>query len=450
MHQATQTAQRLAFHRISRETCEVLRRHKAVIMDVLPAALTSFYEHVALFPETKAFFRNPEHMAHARTMQLRHWDTITDGTFDETYDSSVARIGETHNRLGLEPRWYIGAYSFLLTRLVDALDHKMADGFLGRSKTSTERIRIQAAVIQAAMLDMDVAISIYMEAGRRERRATLDNLGKTFEDSIGGIVALVSTAAMEMQTTAQTMTATADETASQSRVVASASEEASTNVRAVAAATEEMSVSVRGIGGQVGESARIAVTAVRSAEATVEKVERLSKAAHKIGDIVELINTIASQTNLLALNATIEAARAGEAGKGFAVVAQEVKSLAAQTAKATAGISSQITDIQGATAESERSIGEISTVIHQMHEISLAISTSVDQQTSAIGEIARNVQEASQGTMEVTANISCVTRAVADTGAAAAQVLAGASALSRQAGTLQTEVQAFLSKVASA
>jgi hypothetical protein len=352
MNQATQTAQRLAFHRIGRDTCAVLRRHKAIIMEALPDALTSFFEHVALFPETKAFFRNAEHMAHVRTMQLRHWDTITDGTFDETYDGSVTRIGETHNRLGLEPRWYVGAYSFLLTRLVEVLDHKMVDGFFGRGKTSSERIRIQTAVIKAAMLDMDVAISIYMDAGRRERRATLDHLGMTFEESIGGIVTLVSTAATEMQSTAQTMTATAGETASRSRVVAAASEEASTNVRAVAAATEEMSASVRGIGEQVGESARIAVEAVRSAEATVEKVERLSKAAHKIGDIVELISMIASQTNLLALNATIEAARAGEAGKGFAVVAQEVKSLAAQTAKATADIGSQITDIQGATAES--------------------------------------------------------------------------------------------------
>ena len=450
MQQATQIAQRLAFNRISRETGEVLRRHKPLIMETLPGALTKFYDHVAAFPETAAFFKSAEHIAHARSMQIKHWDIITNGTFDEAYEASVTRIGETHNRLGLEPRWYIGAYSFLLTSLVEAIDLKILGGMFGRSKASNEKIKVQGAVIQAALLDMDFAISIYMNAGRRERRTMLDQLAKTFDESVGGIVASVSSSATQMQATAQSMTATAEETASQSTIVASASEEASTNVRAVAAAAEEMSASVRGIGGQVSESARIAVTAVKSAEATVDKVERLSKAAHKIGDIVDLINTIASQTNLLALNATIEAARAGEAGKGFAVVAQEVKSLAAQTAKATADISSQITDIQGATADSAKSIGEISTVIHQMHEISLAISTSVDQQTAAIAEIARNVQEASQGTMEVTSNITGVTRAAAETGSAAAEVLAGATALSGQARTLQSEVEGFLAKVAAA
>ena len=184
-------------------------------------------------------------------------------------------------------------------------------------------------------------------------------------------------------------------------MVAAASEEASTNVQSVASATEEMASSVNEISRQVQESARMAGDAVGQARTTNDRVGELSKAAARIGDVVELINTIAGQTNLLALNATIEAARAGEAGRGFAVVASEVKALAEQTAKATGEIGQQITGIQAATQDSVDAIREISGTIERLSEISSAIAAAVEEQGAATQEISRNVQQAAHGTQQV-------------------------------------------------
>ena len=197
-------------------------------------------------------------------------------------------------------------------------------------------------------------------------------------------------------------------------MVAAASEEASTNVQSVASATEELSSSVNEISRQVQESARIASEAVDQARTTNDRVSELSKAAARIGDVVELINTIAGQTNLLALNATIEAARAGEAGRGFAVVASEVKALAEQTAKATGEIGQQIAGIQSATQDSVSAIREISGTIEKLSEISSTIAAAVEEQGAATQEISRNVQQAAQGTQEVSSNIADVQRGASE------------------------------------
>jgi methyl-accepting chemotaxis protein len=185
-----------------------------------------------------------------------------------------------------------------------------------------------------------------------QRKADMRQLADQFEATIGEIVDTVSSASTELEAAAGTLTQTANTIQQLSVSVASASEEASANVQSVATATEEMTSSITEIGRQVGVSTRIASEAVKQAERTDNRINALSAAATRIGDVVELISTIAAQTNLLALNATIEAARAGEAGRGFSVVAAEVKGLSAQTAKATSDISALIGEIQGATHES--------------------------------------------------------------------------------------------------
>jgi methyl-accepting chemotaxis protein len=176
----------------------------------------------------------------------------------------------------------------------------------------------------------------------------------------------------------------------------------------------------------------------------------LAKAASRIGDVVDLINTIAGQTNLLALNATIEAARAGEAGRGFAVVASEVKALAEQTAKATGEIGQQITGIQAATRESVGAIKEISDIIGKMSEIASTIASAVEEQGAATQEISRNVQQAAQGTQQVSSNIVDVQHGVSETGSASAQVLSAAQSLSRDSNRLKDEVGNFLNTVRAA
>ena len=190
--------------------------------------------------------------------------------------------------------------------------------------------------------------------------------------------------------------------------------------------------------------------AVDQARSTTERVSELSKAAARIGDVVELINTIAGQTNLLALNATIEAARAGEAGRGFAVVASEVKALAEQTAKATGEIGQQISGIQAATNDSVGAIKEISSTIERLSEISSAIAAAVEEQGAATQEIARNVQQAAQGTQQVSSNITDVQRGATETGTASSQVLSAAQMLSNDSARLKTEVSKFLTNVRAA
>jgi methyl-accepting chemotaxis protein len=297
------------------------------------------------------------------------------------------------------------------------------------------------AADEAAAHDAEAKI----ERGRR-----VDDITHKFESVIGEIVDTVSSASTQLETSASTLTATAERSRELTTAVAAASEEASTNVQSVASATEELTSSVHEISRQVQESARMANEAVNEARKTNARVSELSKAAARIGDVVELINTIAGQTNLLALNATIEAARAGEAGRGFAVVASEVKALAEQTAKATGEIGQQINGIQSATQDSVNAIKEISGTIEKLSEISSAIAAAVEEQGAATQEISRNVQQAAHGTQQVSSNITDVQRGAGETGSASSQVLSAAQSLSGDSNRLKLEVGKFLSSVRAA
>jgi methyl-accepting chemotaxis protein len=284
----------------------------------------------------------------------------------------------------------------------------------------------------------------------QQRKKDMVKLANDFEGAVGEIIETVSSASTELEASAGTLTATAVRSQELTTMVAAASEEASTNVQSVASATEELTSSVNEISRQVQESARMAGDAVDQARKTNDRVSELSKAAARIGDVVELINTIAGQTNLLALNATIEAARAGEAGRGFAVVASEVKALAEQTAKATGEIGQQISGIQAATQESVNAIKEISGTIEKLSEISSTIAAAVEEQGAATQEISRNVQQAAQGTQQVSSHITDVQRGASETGSASSQVLSAAQSLSSDSNRLKLEVGKFLNTVRAA
>ncbi|QCK88346.1 HAMP domain-containing protein [Phreatobacter aquaticus] len=284
----------------------------------------------------------------------------------------------------------------------------------------------------------------------QEQKAMMQRMADDFDHAVGGIITHVSSASAQLKSAAQTLSSSAEEASVQSGAVAAASEEASANVQTVASATEELSASVREIGERVEQSARMASAAVANADSSAGMIKDLAEKAQKIGEIVELINSIASQTNLLALNATIEAARAGEAGKGFAVVAAEVKSLADQTSKATTDIANQINGIQAATNQSAEAITGIASSIREISAVAASISAAVEEQNAATQEIARNVQEASAGTGEVSTNIVGVSQTVTETGAAASQVLGSAETLAVQAASLSTEMSKFLATIRAA
>ena len=318
---------------------------------------------------------------------------------------------------------------------------------LGEMAGAVEEFKLQAV----AKAERDAAAQdAQTKASSAARRAELIRFADDFEAAVGVIVANVSASAVQLESSAGTLTRTAETTQSLSSQVAGASEEASSNMQSVAAATEQLSTSVDEIGRRVCESSKIAEAAVLQAEQTDGRIGKLSRAAQEIGDVVKLITAIAEQTNLLALNATIEAARAGDAGRGFAVVAAEVKSLASQTAKATDEISSHILGMQGATQESVAAIKEIGGTIGQISSIAAQIASAVQQQSSATQEIARSVQSVAQGTHEAAADITQVNRGAIETGSASEEVLNSAKTLSSESTRLRAELDRFMANIRAA
>jgi len=435
---------RLRFMRIDDATGQALREFWPVVERELPRVLEGFYNHLKAEPNLASLVGNQ--MERLKSAQGSHWARLFNGRFDETYIQGVRTIGLVHNKIGLEPRWYIGGYAFVLSHLTDLA----VQAYRWRPMRLSAVI---AAVNSAVMLDMDFAISVYQEAmleDRAKRQRIVDGLIQSFENNVAVVLGAVSSAATEMRETAQSMSTTSDGTSRQATAVAAASEQATQNVQTVASATEELSASIKEISQQVMQTSRMVGAAVGQAGESNQQVQGLTAAAQKIGEVVKIIADIAGQTNLLALNATIEAARAGEAGKGFAVVASEVKALATQTAKATEEIAGQIRAIQEATQSSAQSIQSISDTIGRVNETATTIASAVEEQGAATQEIARNVQEAARGTSEVSSNIGGVSLAAQETGAAAAQVLSAAGELSRNGEQLKLQVETFLREVRAA
>lgn len=431
---------RLRFMRIGEATGTTLREFWPAVEKALPTILDGFYRHVTAEPNlAKMLGSQVERLKH---VQGSHWARLFNGRFDEAYIQGVRTIGLIHNKIGLEPRWYIGGYAFVLSQLTDLAIQRY--GWRGKQLRA-----VITAVNSAVMLDMDNAISVYQESmleDRARRQAALESAISTFASSASVVMATVASASTELQAAAESMSGVAEETLMQSTSVASAAEQASASVQSVAAAGEELSASTDAILQQAQHSSAIAGKAVDGAGATNAKMPELASAAEQIGKVVELIKGIAGQTNLLALNATIEAARAGEAGRGFAVVASEVKELASQTSRATDEIASAITAIQMATAEAVETIRQITATIDDMNEISASITSSMAEQGRATAEIAENVQQAAIGTGEVSSAITHVTTAATTSGAAASQVLSAASELSRQSEVLKEEMDTFIAK----
>ncbi|GAB3120479.1 globin-coupled sensor protein [Novispirillum itersonii] len=434
-------AGRLAYLQIDPQTRDALLEIRPLLERHIDSVLDAFYGYILQNPELKSLFADENRVIHARSMQKKHWlDNVFTGDFGDEYMRQVVIIGRTHERIGLEPRWYIGGYCFTLNRIVELVQQTYR-------KKPERSAQILTAVNKAVMLDMDLAISVYIQTARETAAETLNGHAGVFEREVHGMVEIVAAAATELQATSQSMAETAEATSAQASVVANAAENAAVNVQTVAAAAEQLHASISEISRQVADSSKISTDAVQEAGRANDLINSLAEAVDKIGQVVRLISDIASQTNLLALNATIEAARAGEAGKGFAVVANEVKSLANQTAKATGEISTQISSVQSATKDAVTAIQGIGGTIVRINEIATSIAEAIEQQGAATREIAQNVQEASGGTAEVTGNIYQVTEASNETGLAAREVMSASHQLSQQSEQLKARVDDFLRSI---
>jgi len=395
------------------------------------------------------------------------WNVVMSyGLYVDDVDADVSALLMRLGAIGAGLLVLMGLLSWLIARdILGALDRqksrmqRIAEGHLdhpveetgrgdeiGRMAETLDVLRQTA--ISARSLEAEQVAS--KQRSENEKRQAIMALADRFDASVGQLVGRMASGSSELETTAKSMTGTAERTNQRAALVGSAASEASTRVQTVAAAAEELSSSITEISRQMAQSAAISGRAVETARRTDVTVRALAEGAEQIEHVAELISSIASQTNLLALNATIEAARAGEAGRGFAVVASEVKSLANQTAKATDEIRQQIVSMQTVTTTAVGAIRNISNTISEINDVTTAIAAAVEEQGAATREIARNIQHAAGGTSEVSSNIVGVSSASTEAGTAATEVLTASSALRREADVLREEIDAFLSNIRAA
>ena len=454
--------ERVAFMGIDDKAREALRALRPVVGKAIGPALASFYAKVAATPETRKFFKNDQHMASASARQQNHWDGIVQAKFSEDYVRAVRTIGETHARIGLEPRWYIGGYAIVSDYLIrSVVESVWPKGFMNRG-SSAEAGEALSALMKAVLLDMDFAISIYLEtidnerqrleAEQRENQAcqaemvsalgeALDQLARgdlrsrldinvkpefqKLKDDYNNAVKLLDQAMGGVNAATDGIRSGTEEISIAADDLARRTEQQAASLEETAAALDEITQTVR----RAADGAKQAQDVVAGAKSEAERsgivvdqavaaMGEIETSSREIGNIIGVIDEIAFQTNLLALNAGVEAARAGEAGKGFAVVAQEVRALAQRSAEAAKeiktliGASTKLVEAGvGLVGQTGDALKGIVGKVADIDELIIQISASSQDQARGLSEVNTAVNQMDQVTQQNAAMVEETTAA---------------------------------------
>jgi methyl-accepting chemotaxis protein len=391
---AIDAAGRLDFLRIDEATCRRLQALHPSLHAALPAIAAEFYDYVGKYPHLAIRLGDEQRIAKLKKTQTAHWDNLLQGRFDAGYFQHGIAVGRAHERIGLDTRWYTASYCLTIERLFAVLAAKH-----GAKKALVEDAGV---MLRAAFLDMDLAISTYIETGeahrmRREMLSVTEILDRELQVASSEISAQVG----RLAEGADQLTRLAEQVRCMADDVNQSVNTTAQTMQTVASATAELEASSREITAQVGRVSSVAGEAVERANATGETVRQLAEASKNIDNIVSLVRSIAGQTKLLALNAAIEAARAGEAGKGFAVVATEVKSLARQTEDAIGHVSGQASAIGQTTEGAVAMVGGIAAQVGDVSAIANEVSAATDQQRQATAEITQSIAVAAENSHAV-------------------------------------------------
>ena len=436
---------RLSSFGIDNATRQALAELSPIVEKRIGWVLDRFYGFVQATPQLAAMFTSTERLNRAKQHQTGHWMRLLSGRFDKDYEDSVNTIAHVHNRIGLTPQWYVAGYARILADLQRLLIDHAESSKAGRKALP----QYLDAVTRAVMLDTELTITVYLDQQQVAFNKRLSDLADQFDARLGRSVEAIDGNCDKLQSVSQTVLDNASDAATQTTEAAGASEDAARNVEAVASAAEELSASFAEVAQQVDRAAGFAGQSADLASRTNGTVDGLAEETERIGDVLGLIDTIASQTRLLALNATIEAARAGEAGKGFAVVASEVKSLSMQTQTATETISAQVQKIREVVGATVAAIREIGTSIERVREASATISGAVTEQTSVTRDISRSIAQAAQGSSIVSDAVRTVSDGAYQTKQVMQEALEVSSNLREEVKALRSRAQEFLDSVRS-